>query len=42
VELGVWVRPFSNLVYIMPPFIIEKAELTQMTSAMRQVVSEVH
>ena len=42
VELGVWVRPFSNLVYIMPPFIIEKAELNQMTSAMRQVVSEVH
>ena len=42
VELGVWVRPFSNLVYIMPPFIIEKAELTQITSAMRQVVSEVH
>lgn len=41
VELGVWVRPFSNLVYIMPPYIIEKIDLTLVTSTMKQVVSEI-
>ncbi|PHS73165.1 MAG: adenosylmethionine--8-amino-7-oxononanoate transaminase [Cycloclasticus sp.] len=41
VELGVWVRPFSNLVYVMPPYIIEKKDLSQITSAMRQIASEI-
>jgi len=40
VELGVWIRPFSNLVYVMPPYIIEETDLTQVTSAIKQVVSE--
>jgi len=37
VNLGVWIRPFSNLIYIMPPFVITSAQLTQLTSAMKQV-----
>jgi len=41
VELGVWVRPFSNLVYVMPPYIMKAADLSQITSAMQQVVSEI-
>lgn len=41
VELGVWVRPFSNLVYVMPPYIIEPADLSRVTSAIKQVVSEI-
>jgi len=41
VELGVWVRPFSNLVYVMPPYIIETEELRQVTQAIKQVVSEI-
>lgn len=41
VELGVWVRPFSNLVYVMPPYIIEPDDLSCVTSAMKQVVSEI-
>jgi len=42
VELGVWVRPFSNLVYVMPPYIIEPDDLSRVTSAMKQVVSEIN
>lgn len=37
---GVWVRPFLNLVYIMPPFVITKEELTYLTSAIFNVVKE--
>lgn len=40
VELGVWVRPFGKLVYIMPPFVIEPAQLATLTQAICTVVSE--
>ena len=40
VQKGVWVRPFLNLVYIMPPFIISKDELTHLTSAIFEVIKE--
>jgi adenosylmethionine-8-amino-7-oxononanoate aminotransferase len=33
VEQGVWIRPFGTLVYLMPPYIIEAAELSQLTAA---------
>ncbi len=42
VELGVWVRPFSNLVYVMPPYIIELGDLSRVTAAIKQVVSEIN
>jgi adenosylmethionine-8-amino-7-oxononanoate aminotransferase len=35
---GVWVRPFLNLVYIMPPFVITKEELTHLTTAIFNVI----
>ncbi|MES9941867.1 MAG: adenosylmethionine--8-amino-7-oxononanoate transaminase [Candidatus Thiodiazotropha sp. 6PLUC2] len=38
VDAGVWVRPFGNLVYLMPPFIINEEDLTQLTSAVVDVV----
>jgi adenosylmethionine-8-amino-7-oxononanoate aminotransferase len=31
---GVWLRPFRNLVYAMPPFICSPAEIAQLASAM--------
>jgi adenosylmethionine-8-amino-7-oxononanoate aminotransferase len=31
---GVWLRPFRNLVYAMPPFICTDAEVEQITAAM--------
>ena len=38
VERGVWIRPFGRLIYIMPPYIIDAAELTQLTDAIYHVV----
>lgn len=40
IKEGVWVRPFLNLVYIMPPFVITKEELTHLTTAIFNVVKE--
>jgi adenosylmethionine-8-amino-7-oxononanoate aminotransferase len=34
---GVWLRPFRNLVYAMPPFICAPHEIAQVTSAMVEV-----
>lgn len=39
VELGIWVRPFGKLVYLMPPFIINEHELSQLTHGIQQVLS---
>lgn len=36
-DRGVWLRPFRNLVYAMPPFICTPAEIAQVTSAMVDV-----
>ena len=34
VKRGVWVRPFSRFIYIMPPYVISPNELSQLTTAM--------
>lgn len=36
---GVWLRPFSDIVYMTPPFTISDAELETMCSAVRRVMS---
>ena len=36
---GVWVRPFKNLVYVMPPFVISPEDLSCVTEAIVEVVA---
>jgi adenosylmethionine-8-amino-7-oxononanoate aminotransferase len=39
---GVWVRPFRNLVYAMPPYISSTADIEQVTAGMVAAVAEIH
>ncbi|MDP1527124.1 MAG: adenosylmethionine--8-amino-7-oxononanoate transaminase [Rhodocyclaceae bacterium] len=39
-ERGVWVRPFGDIVYLAPPFVIDDADLTSLTTAVCEVVAE--
>ncbi len=39
---GVWVRPFRNLVYTMPPYVTSDADLAVVTSALVGAVEDVH
>jgi adenosylmethionine-8-amino-7-oxononanoate aminotransferase len=40
VELGVWVRPFGKVVYLMPPFVIAPDDLATLTTAVVRVLEE--
>ena len=41
VEHGVWVRPFGRLVYLMPPFVMDRADLARLCSATVDVLRAV-
>ena len=38
VDRGVWVRPFRNLIYVMPPYIISDEQLDVLTQAIGEGV----
>jgi adenosylmethionine-8-amino-7-oxononanoate aminotransferase len=38
---GIWLRPFRNLIYAMPPYICTAPEIEQITSAMVAVAGSV-
>ncbi len=38
VEQGVWVRPFKDVVYLMPPLVVSPEELDTLTRAVRSVL----
>jgi adenosylmethionine-8-amino-7-oxononanoate aminotransferase len=40
VERGVWLRPLKNVVYILPALNIEQADLSRLTSAVKDVLQE--
>ncbi|NOR45313.1 MAG: aminotransferase class III-fold pyridoxal phosphate-dependent enzyme, partial [Candidatus Delongbacteria bacterium] len=38
VDKGVWLRPFGNLLYTMPPYIIDSKDISQITSSMIEII----
>ena len=40
VKHGIWVRPFNNLIYIMPAYIMEEKDLIKIILTMKEIISE--
>ncbi len=40
VDAGIWVRPFGKLVYLMPAYVMEKADLQKLCAAVVDVVTQ--
>ena len=38
IDDGVWLRPFGRLLYTMPPFISQRAEIAKITNAIKSVI----
>lgn len=41
IEKGVWLRPFGNIIYLTPPFIISSEDLSKLTKAVCEIVSKI-
>jgi len=39
VKDGVWLRPFGNVIYSIPPYIVKNEEVAKITHAMKNAVS---
>lgn len=42
VEQGVWVRPFSNLIYVMPPYIMPCEDVSHLCKAIDNVINKLN
>lgn len=42
VEQGVWIRPFGKLIYIMPPFISSKQQITNLIASIELALNNPH
>lgn len=40
VSRNVWIRPFKNLIYLMPPYIISRSELKQLTDSVIEAIEK--
>jgi len=40
VDAGVWIRPFGKLVYIMPAYLMNEADLRQLTRGMKSILND--
>lgn len=40
VEQGVWLRPYRNLLYTMPPYIVDRFQLKMVLSVMKQLLEQ--
>ena len=40
VDAGTWIRPFGNLIYLMPPYIIEDKEINTLCDAIVDAISD--
>lgn len=40
VSHGVWIRPFKNLIYLIPPYIISKAEIKKLVNAILNALND--
>ncbi len=41
VDLGVWIRPFGKLIYVMPPYIASKQQINKLCDAIYQVCKNI-
>ena len=40
IEQGVWIRPFGNLIYLMPPYISDEQSLTKLCNAIYAAIEQ--
>jgi len=40
VEKGVWIKPFGDIIYLTPPFVIDEQDLSTLTRAITDVLNE--